>query len=79
MSVFMTAGDVEKWKDTPPGEKRLLLGRRLAQVCACVHVCMWVGVFLWVCVGVGVVLVGMGGIRVCAGMEEVPGYLFCCF
>eukprot|EP00752_Nemacystus_decipiens_P008550 g7637.t1 len=33
MAVFMTAGDVEKWRGTPAGEKRLLLGRRLAQVC----------------------------------------------
>eukprot|EP00903_Cladosiphon_okamuranus_P016414 g15135.t1 len=33
MVVFMTAGDGEKWRSTPGGEKRLLLGRRLAQVC----------------------------------------------
>ncbi|CAN0388629.1 unnamed protein product [Pylaiella littoralis] len=33
MSVFMTAGDREKWRGTPAGEKRLLLGRRLAQLC----------------------------------------------
>lgn len=32
MSVLMTAGDGEKWRGTPTGEKRLLLGRRLAQV-----------------------------------------------
>lgn len=32
MVVFMTAGDGEKWRSTPASEKRLLLGRRLAQV-----------------------------------------------
>lgn len=32
LSVVMTAGDVGKWRDTPDAEKRLLLGRRLAQV-----------------------------------------------
>lgn len=32
LSFLMTAGDVGKWRDTPEPEKRLLLGRRLAQV-----------------------------------------------
>lgn len=32
MSVLMTAGDAGKWRKTPEPEKRLLLGRRLAQV-----------------------------------------------
>lgn len=32
MVVFMTAGDSAKWRGTPAGERRLLLGRRLAQV-----------------------------------------------
>lgn len=32
MSVVMTAGDVRKWRGTSDSERRLLLGRRLAQV-----------------------------------------------
>lgn len=32
LSFLMTAGDVDKWRDTSEPDKRLLLGRRLAQV-----------------------------------------------
>lgn len=37
MSVLMTAGNTGKWRNTPEAEKRLLLGRRLAQVLMLLH------------------------------------------
>ncbi|CAM9411802.1 unnamed protein product [Choristocarpus tenellus] len=33
LSVFMTAGDLPRWRSMEEGDRRLLLGRRLAQLC----------------------------------------------
>ncbi|CAB1115468.1 unnamed protein product [Ectocarpus sp. CCAP 1310/34] len=61
MSVFMTAGDSEKWRDTPAGEKRLLLGRRLAQACFKLEMVMPFGVALRVLPAVLQASLGAGG------------------
>ncbi|CAM9981030.1 unnamed protein product [Ectocarpus sp. 6 AP-2014] len=61
MSVFMTAGDSEKWRDTPAGEKRLLLGRRLAQACFKLEMVMPFGVALRVLPAVLQTSLGAGG------------------
>ncbi|CAM9675735.1 unnamed protein product [Laminaria digitata] len=84
MSVLMTAGDTGKWRDTAEADKRLLLGRRLAQVCFKLELSMPFSIALKVLPGAmqasiagaqAAAAAAGGGVEGAAGSEGVRGQI----
>eukprot|EP00904_Undaria_pinnatifida_P002520 jgi/Undpi1/12269/HiC_scaffold_5.g01945.m1 len=64
MSVLMTAGDTDMWRNTPEAQKRMLLGRRLAQVCFKLELVMPFSIALRILPGA--IQASLGGAQVAA-------------